>query len=922
MSTYLPPVVPFGSASTEDPMELYPDLENHPTAEDGIDIDLDLTTDPPGYLDDDEMIEDAEVDVEEDAIDPKEETGHDEQMIDEAVEDVGVQHDVIEEITSEHDEDLDDVGFAEPSDQLGDNGRTPGQLLQSDRSSLGTNSQEIAQQSIQGHSSLGPQTFSDQRVDFPGSPQDGQDLNGPTEIYEGNGIEELIRKRHSPSTEVSTSRTPQGAAEEPQVIQAEHDRNEDQLNAYTSDSSSPLNSSKKLSENAENGAANTPSRIARQELHSPQNYAGQRCYAAQPPHSYDNFSTVSVLHRGDANKRRTDVPDESHEHSHASVIPETSLDQDTSTSPEDSYVHPVVVLYEESEMFLFPPAAEEQDDDQTYFLTNEALAAEPIQTVLRECRNVLEGNISDQQELEVNVDALGLRICESSVDAADISLAHVLDIYLQLHYHDGNNSPPPMALSLTTNLRFSHRLSYLSSFVANGKGISQLEEEDATVRPDSPESAEELRTVEAIWQEPTAYEGNAEEFPAEEIHGHHNSFTQRSVAGRSTENSRHEPASVNNSVDPITTNDGALIENGDVANGATMTDSKLSASGKEIPTANHGSTIPLDAENFQEKADKDEEAEDGIGYEENDDPSEDSSTESSTVQGDDFPAMKEDAGALTERKADDDGTVSAPELVVPEPGVESGTEDIITYDSDDEDDHGDPGDTSLQDTGNVDPQSKEAVHPQSVASLGTKDALSRIAVGNNEGDANTLAARTSDVDALPHKKSNSDYERTDQDEEGEPETEAVQDEAWRAEEYEEIDRDGMLNSPTLQEVHGDIDHSNSALNCVTNKVDVGNPKNTAQLSTQSAVDEDEDEITFEDEIEDAVAKDPVDASTVYTSEQAVYASPGFLKRGRAYDDSADRSDTPGKTIHYVDYRKFALLTLSFQCLDMKRVRSR
>ncbi|KAL9031878.1 MAG: hypothetical protein Q9196_000133 [Gyalolechia fulgens] len=914
MSTYLPTVAPFFPASTDDPMELYPDLENRPTAEDGIDVDLDLTTDPPEYTDD-EMIEDAEEQVGQDTIDPEVETAHDEQMIDEAVEDVGVQHDVIEDITSEYGEALDDTGFAEPSHQLGDNGHTPGQLPQSGRGSLGTTSQEITQQSIQNRSPLGSQTFSDQKADFPGSPEDGQDLNGLTDGYDETAVEELIRYRRSPSTEVSSSRKPQGAAKELQMIQAEHDRHVDQLDPFTSDAPSPLSSSKNVFEDIENGAGNAPSRVAKQGLDSPQIYAGQQCYAAEPPSSYDNFSEAPVIHQDDADTRRRDVPSESQERSDASIVPEMSHNEDANTSPEGPYVHPVVVLYEENEMFLFPPAAEEQDDDQTYFLTNEALAAEPIQILLRECRNVLEGNISDQHELEINVDALGLRICESDVDAANTTLAQVLDIYLQLHYHDGNNSPPPMALSLTTNIRFSYRLSYLSGLVATGKGISQLEqEEDSSVRADSPEITGQLRTVEPIGPVTSAaHESNVKNFPTDEIHGQPNNFAQRSAAQLSPENPRNESASVNSSVNPISTDEAGMTERSDVANGSTMTDSVPAASGKEISTANLGSTVPFhaqysresnvhlreEAEDFQDEADQDDGAEDGIGYEEDDDPSGNSSAGSSTVQGDNIPAVKEGPEALTKREADDDRVLSAPELVIPKPGGESRTEDVITYESNEED--GSLSDTSLQDTGNVGPEDKGAVLVQSVASL-SKDAHSRYAVGENEVDAYTLAAQIWDVNVLARNGSNFDHERTDQNEGGEPEVTPIQNEALDAEEYEEIDRDGMLNPPMSQEVHRNIDQSNSTLKVVTDTVNDETAKDPAHRSTQSVVDEDEDEITFDEEIEYAVTDDPVDASTVYSSEQAVYPSPGSLKRGRACDDSADKNDTQGKTVPHVDYR--------------------
>lgn len=47
-------------------------------------------------------------------------------------------------------------------------------------------------------------------------------------------------------------------------------------------------------------------------------------------------------------------------------------------------------------------------------------------------------------------------------------------MYLQLHKLDGNDSPPPFRVSLTTKTRFSNRLASITQAISEGKGFSQL----------------------------------------------------------------------------------------------------------------------------------------------------------------------------------------------------------------------------------------------------------------------------------------------------------------------------------------------------------------------------------------------------------------------------------------------------------------
>ena len=162
-----------------------------------------------------------------------------------------------------------------------------------------------------------------------------------------------------------------------------------------------------------------------------------------------------------------------------------------SSSPHDRMpLHPVIVVYQESEILLFPPHKHDGEQAETYFLEDESLAAQTIQALLQACRLVLADSINDHDELELQINSLGLEIREvrfvapstdnglplltvsqTSNSSTTTSLAQILDIYLKLHHNDGLADPDPLQMTLTTKLSFPHRLEYLLGAVAEGKGL-------------------------------------------------------------------------------------------------------------------------------------------------------------------------------------------------------------------------------------------------------------------------------------------------------------------------------------------------------------------------------------------------------------------------------------------------------------------
>lgn len=440
MSAFQPFAVPVDLASAEDAMDFFADSDNRPSVDDGVDIDLDLTTDPPQNTDDDEMIEDLEAGMEQaEYLDV--EPGHDEQMVDEIGEDDGILHDVIEDAYEDRDEELDDIDFEEHNDELDVSANVVEHLPQLDQGKLDNTSQDITQKATQSYSHFDFQAHNDARPGTQSAPEISQGLLGQDQIHEEPVIhnsslptidgqsarrsvsveetyvnqdkaEEFTHISRSPMTEAALgSQRQQDILEEPQLDYPEY-RSDPNHTGFLS-----MKEPDAFSENTdkvEDVAAGASSVDGNHDLISFNKYASPQHKSTSAHSPREESSTSTETNQDHGKLLSNSVSHEAHQEPDAAIVSQTNLEQEFDMSQDSPYIHSVVVTYQESEMFLFPPAAEEQDDNQTYFLDNEALAAEPIHSLLKECRNVLEGSISEKEELELDIDNLGLRICEVS----------------------------------------------------------------------------------------------------------------------------------------------------------------------------------------------------------------------------------------------------------------------------------------------------------------------------------------------------------------------------------------------------------------------------------------------------------------------------------------------------------------------------
>lgn len=127
--------------------------------------------------------------------------------------------------------------------------------------------------------------------------------------------------------------------------------------------------------------------------------------------SIEPDESVQVNHPGPSKEEHVAQFDGNEES--AASVPEDA--QAKPTSETAAYLHPVIVVYQDTEISLFPPLEQGREHTDTYFLHDEQMAGESIKNLLGACRSVLGDSITEQEELVVNIDDLDLHISEVSL---------------------------------------------------------------------------------------------------------------------------------------------------------------------------------------------------------------------------------------------------------------------------------------------------------------------------------------------------------------------------------------------------------------------------------------------------------------------------------------------------------------------------
>ncbi|KAI4118562.1 MAG: hypothetical protein LQ345_001399 [Seirophora villosa] len=901
--------------SAEDPMDFYPDQGNHLSADDGIDIDLDFLTEPPQDIDDDEMIEQPEIGVgQTEYLDSDPE--HDEQMADETDVDDRILLYAGEDAFHGPDEDPDDFS-GEPHDgpAMSPASEDLSNLGQSRHDSI---SQNRTQQTVQNAKSL---THSDKEPNASGAYGGHQEIAGQRQIdrqplvqesslpyADGPPAREMSPEEETSGDESQATRLTQGtksllheqmfrqqslqgAVGDSQVVGPDDPLRPIQFKVFPADSSNAVSES---SGKPQWLAANAYSAGGNDDVIPSGDDGSSQLISPEDTARPEGFSTSNAIAQADELLSRNSDFHDINQDLDTDISAEKNHSQHVENYRESPRIHAVLITYQESEMFLFPPAAEDQDNNQTYFLTDETLAAESIQILLQGCRHVLEGSISEGEELEVGIDALGLRICESTADAATISLTRILDVFLQLHYHDGNGEPPPMNMTLSTRFPFLRRFEYLTDLVAEGKGISQLEYEDLSVNRGL---SEDFQGTSKTTEEPAAdlYATGPNQVPAQGDDGQQELHTEDSTAQVFTAGTQY---SVNPSIRgerQLNIIDIAAIPPGVVPSSADT----HRANDQTTSITNFPSTGPVSEPHETEDLPEDlssevEGYEANINHQEDNDNNRNSSNGSSTIEGDDT-ATTDGKVAIWERVAACGINLTpAEQLSTDTLGEEASTEDLITYEDDEEDDEedeiGSVRVSPLQTTERLRMVPADVPASTYVVPVDAAKVLPRYAIQNDEDASKNLLGE--DLKASTVDQDDADSRGFSLDEPGNGRRlgpDSTKNRTWQSGDCVPNDQASIVNEMGLPGAHQKLDNNG-----------VFKSEAAAAASQRSVLSaDDEDEINYNDEIVDeAETEDLAKAASDVALDQplSLSSSPGALKRQRATDDDIALSATDTKRV--------------------------
>ncbi|CAL3964769.1 unnamed protein product [Diplocarpon coronariae] len=131
----------------------------------------------------------------------------------------------------------------------------------------------------------------------------------------------------------------------------------------------------------------------------------------------------------------------------------------------------VRVVYRSIEYDLF--SSSELDDPDSYFLSDISMAEKPLSEFFRAMRDIINGDLADEDELWILVESLGLEAGETSSFLHEVNLKEILSLHAELLHNDGIESSGQICyIQLKTRMDFSRRFSNLTAGAAEGKGIT------------------------------------------------------------------------------------------------------------------------------------------------------------------------------------------------------------------------------------------------------------------------------------------------------------------------------------------------------------------------------------------------------------------------------------------------------------------
>ena len=387
------------ASATEDPMELTSEMDRRFGADDDIDIDLDLTVDNYQYEEDEYMGEDVNVFTDMASTNEQDmQAGNDDEMAD----DNYVEGSVAGQ-SSVHDEDLEDAGDAAlypghedtivgaPLGHVSD--ISQGLLDKQDQISAdpGQDPDYVEQPRTQGISSIAPGGLVAAYTESSSPPE-------TSTIVTQESLQEL-----APQYEETIRHNDENYQYNAQEPQREY---EDQTSRHEGESHWDISKEPHQGDGNEISKQETSGYEYSTDVFSDNLQHGSRTAIEQP----EQQEAVGASPKEDSpllQKAKDDRPEEYRN------------EPDEAISRDSAHVHPVIVLYQDNEISLFPPIDPDDEHTNTYFLQNEQIAGDSIKALFGALRSILGESISEQEELMLDINDLDLHISEVSFSLHD-----------------------------------------------------------------------------------------------------------------------------------------------------------------------------------------------------------------------------------------------------------------------------------------------------------------------------------------------------------------------------------------------------------------------------------------------------------------------------------------------------------------------
>ncbi|CAG8956811.1 hypothetical protein HYFRA_00011200 [Hymenoscyphus fraxineus] len=146
---------------------------------------------------------------------------------------------------------------------------------------------------------------------------------------------------------------------------------------------------------------------------------------------------------------------------HEELFPESTL----VLAPE------VVVVWRSVEYSLFPKS--ESDNPDTFFLSDPSILEQTLGEFLQAIRDVIHGELEDEDELCMAIEDLGLEIEETSTHLPNYTFGRIIDVFTKLLENDMDEARP-LYVTLRARANFSKRYEVCKSSAIDGKGLSKV----------------------------------------------------------------------------------------------------------------------------------------------------------------------------------------------------------------------------------------------------------------------------------------------------------------------------------------------------------------------------------------------------------------------------------------------------------------